>query len=84
MKQLAYFCLEGLRTQGPHRVWITLGIFPSQALADGAAVDPTIFKPDVIQTRIIAVYRDSGHTGLAMNHSTKTAQPESANSVTVA
>ena len=81
MKQLAYFCLEGLRTQGPHRVWITLGIFPSQALADGAAVDPTIFKPDVTQTRIIPVYRDSGHTGLAM---TKSAQPESANSVTVA
>lgn len=88
MKQLAYFCLEGLRTQGPHQVWVTLGMFPKYELAEHAIFDPAVFKPDVAQTRVIAVYRDSGHTGVASHHAARSARKasnaETVNSVTVA
>jgi len=60
MKRLACFLLEGLIEQGPHRVWVTLGTFDSQDAARRAT--QSACHPSVVDTRVIALYRDSGVT----------------------
>ena len=60
MKRLACFLLEGLVEQGPHRVWVTLGTFESSENAQVAK--RRHHSPSVIDTRVIALYRDSGVT----------------------
>jgi hypothetical protein len=60
MKRLACFLLEGLVEQGPHRVWVTLGTFESSHTAQMAK--RRHHSASVIDTRIIALYRDSGVT----------------------
>lgn len=60
MKRLACFLLEGLIEQGPHRVWVTLGTFESSDSAQMAK--QRHHSPSVIDTRVIALYRDSGVT----------------------
>lgn len=60
MKRLACFLLEGLVEQGPHRVWVTLGAFETQEAAQRAkGLDGSL---SVVDTRVIALYRDSGVT----------------------
>lgn len=67
MKRLACFLLEGLVEQGPHQVWVTLGAFESSDAARRAiSQNPST---SVIDTRVIALYRDSGIT-TASNHRT--------------
>lgn len=60
MKRLACFLLEGLVEQGPHRVWVTLGTFETSANANFAKRHYR--DRSVIETRVIALYRDSGVT----------------------
>ncbi len=60
MKRLAHFTLEGLMQQGPHNVWIPLGTFASAELASQAQGNTT--RDDIVQTRVMALYRDSGDT----------------------
>lgn len=60
MKRFAYFTLEGLLEQGPHRVWITLGRYASEQLASQAAANETGINPGITDTRILPLYRDDG------------------------
>ena len=82
MKRLTCYLLEGLRRQGPHQVWITIGAFNSLQAAEEAAAQPTGW--DVAETRVLPLYRDSG--SVPQPHSTSFANPASAReeSVTVA
>lgn len=61
MKRLAFYSLEGLVRQGAHEVWIPLGAYStmSQARASTGAGK----RSDIVDTRVIAHYRDSslGH-----------------------
>lgn len=67
MKRLACFLLEGLVEQGPHRVWVTLGTFDSSDAAQFAK--DREHSPRVIETRIVALYRDSGITAASSRRS---------------
>lgn len=87
MKRLACFLLEGLVEQGPHHVWITLGTFDSAAAAGRSSLHRS-HRLRVIETRVIALYRDSGITA-ASNHrthfaGTSTATPAGSTGITVA
>lgn len=64
MKRLACFLLEGLVEQGPHRVWVTLGTYESFDAA--RTCQPTeAHGARLVETRVIALYRDSGIAGAA-------------------
>lgn len=86
MKRLACFLLEGLVEQGPHRVWVTLGTFDSQDAAQHATLSAR--SPSVIDTRVIALYRDSGVTSASSQraHFSNAAatQPDNSTGYTVA
>ena len=80
MKRLTCYLLEGLRRQGPHQVWITIGAFNSLEAAEIAATQPTGW--DVAETRILPLYRDSG--SVPQPHSMSFANSTRTESVTVA
>lgn len=86
MKRLACFLLEGLVEQGPHRVWVTLGTFDSQDAARQATQNNR--NPSVVDTRVIALYRDSGVTAASSQRAhfggATATQPDSSAGYTVA
>lgn len=82
MKRLTCYLLEGLRRQGPHQVWITIGAFNTLEAAQLAATTPTGW--DVAETRILPLYRDSGSVPQPHSMSFASATATSEESVTVA
>lgn len=59
MKRLSSYVVEGLRQQGPHCVWITLGHHPSEADAQMHAAMSSPECVDIIETRVVALFRDT-------------------------
>jgi hypothetical protein len=83
VKRLAHFQLEGLLQQGANHVWVTLGTFATAEMARGAAAASMSARPGIVETRILPLFRDSGHTVIALKPHTATT-PRTHESVTVA